>query len=197
MAPRKQAIIAQHPPQGSGSTPRQGPASVLVQVFPPFRARVSLERLKELALAALAVGRAPDGPMAESQPLALGVVIADDETVRDLNHLYRGLDETTDVLAFSPVHAGPYEGESEPPPPPEIAFPQVEGLEEDLGEVVVAFPQAERQATQGSRATADEVDLLVVHGVLHLLGHDHAEPDQERTMQELERAALAQVGPGR
>lgn len=197
VAPRKQAIIAQHLPQESGSAPRQGPARALVQVFPQFRGRVSPPRLRRLALAALAVGTAPGAPMAGSRPLALGVVIADDETVHDLNHRYRGLDETTDVLSFSPVHAGPYEGEVEPPPTPEIAFPRADGQEEELGEVVVAFPQAERQAGQGGRSTADEVDLLVVHGVLHLLGHDHAETDQEQAMRELERAALDRVGPGR
>jgi probable rRNA maturation factor len=169
----------------------------LVQVLPAFRGRVSVLRLRRLALAALAVGADPLEAGAERGRSTVGVLVADDETVRDLNRQYRGLDEVTDVLAFSPVHAGPYGGAAAPPAGPEVVFPQVADEAAEIGDVVVAYPQAARQAGEGGRPVADELALLVVHGVLHLLGYDHAEPHEQRVMQAKERAAIARAGTPR
>ncbi len=87
------------------------------------------------------------------------VVLADEETVRDLNRLYRGHDEPTDVLSFSAV-----EGE------PLVSAP---GEAPSLGEVVVCLPVTEARALARGLPTAGEVAHLLVHGLLHLLGHDH------------------------
>ena len=73
-------------------------------------------------------------------------------------------------------------------------FPTPDGQPEELGEVVISYPQAKRQARQARRPVAVEVETLVVHGVLHLLGYDHAEPDEEREMFALQDAALALAG---
>lgn len=62
-----------------------------------------------------------------------------------------------------------------------------------LGEVVISYPQAERQAAAGGRSVAGELRMLVVHGTLHLIGYDHAEPAETRRMQSLERAALRRL----
>lgn len=62
-----------------------------------------------------------------------------------------------------------------------------------LGEVVISCPQAARQAAASGRSVAGELRLLVVHGTLHLIGYDHAEPDETRRMQSLERAALRRL----
>lgn len=62
-----------------------------------------------------------------------------------------------------------------------------------LGEVVISGPQAARQAAAAGRSVAGELRLLVVHGTLHLIGYDHAEPDETRLMQSLERAALRRL----
>ena len=59
-----------------------------------------------------------------------------------------------------------------------------------LGEVVIAYPQAQRQALERGVALDQELALLIVHGVLHLTGHDHLEPLEQAEMQEKERAAL-------
>jgi len=172
---------------------RAGDGRALVQVFAPFRRRVSALRLRRLAVAALAVGWDRRGAGGEQRRSMVGVVVADDETVRDLNRRYRGLDEVTDVLAFSPVHAGPYGGDTAASAGPEVVFPQVAEQAEEIGDVVVAYPQAARQAGEGGRPVADELALLVVHGVLHLLGYDHAEPHERRVMQAKERAAIARA----
>lgn len=62
-----------------------------------------------------------------------------------------------------------------------------------LGEVVISCPQAARQAAAAGRSIAGELRMLVVHGTLHLIGYDHAEPDETRLMQSLERAALQRL----
>ena len=74
-----------------------------------------------------------------------------------LNAEHRELDEVTDVLAF------PLDGRDELP----------DGLERQLGDVVVCHAQAVRQAGEAGVPPLDEVRTLVVHGLLHLLGHDH------------------------
>ena len=60
--------------------------------------------------------------------------------------------------------------------------------------MVISYPQAARQAREARRPVALEVETLVAHGVLHLLGYDHAEPDEEREMFALQDAALALAG---
>ena len=107
----------------------------------------------------------------------------------------------TDVLSFSPHHAGPYMGDDaaadDDDAPDDGGFPDFptpDGQPEELGEVVISYPQAKRQARQARRPVAVEVETLVVHGVLHLLGYDHAEPDEEREMFALQDAALALAG---
>ncbi|MEO8196442.1 MAG: rRNA maturation RNase YbeY [Thermoanaerobaculia bacterium] len=86
----------------------------------------------------------------------VGVRFAGDRTVRRLNREFRGKDKATDVLSFP--------GEESP-----------EGRH--LGDIVISIPTAERQANERGAALEDEVKLLLLHGVLHCLGHDH-ETDQ-------------------
>ena len=64
----------------------------------------------------------------------------------------------------------------------------------ELGEIVIALPVAARGARERGVELADELALLTVHGVLHLLGHDHETPPEDAEMRELERAALLRVG---
>ena len=123
----------------------------------------------------------------------VSLLITDDETVRDLNREYRGLDQTTDVLSFSAQHSGHWEGAANPEVS-ESDWPSDWPLPDDepppLGDIVVSLPQAKRQAFQQGVPLRRELALLLVHGALHLLGHDHYEDDERETMQHLERAAL-------
>ncbi len=109
------------------------------------------------------------------------LVITDEETVRDLNRTYRGVDASTDVLSF------PLQEE-------EMTIP---GAEMYLGDIVIAFPVAERQAAEYGHSVQEELRLLAVHGTLHLLGYDHATPEEEAVMWQKQEAVLgrAYVGP--
>ena len=78
---------------------------------------------------------------------------------------------------------------------PEVVFPSLPDEPASLGEVVLSYPLAIRQADEHNVAVEDEAALLIVHGVLHLLGHDHAEPGEEAAMKALERAALDSLKP--
>ncbi len=142
---------------------------ISVQVDQPFDRAISAEWLSEVARRALAAEGAGEAE--------LGIVLTDDDTVRELNRRYAGEDQTTDVLSFSLQ-----EGE---------VFAAPEWAPQALGEVIIAYPVALRQAEQAGHAVEREVAHLLVHGVLHLLGYDHAEPEEERLMRSREQAALA------
>lgn len=105
----------------------------------------------------------------------VAVLLTDDETVRDLNARFRGKDTPTNVLSFP---AAPIPG-VEPPP---------------LGDVVLAFETCAAEAMAQGKSLADHLSHLVVHGVLHLLGHDHDDEDEAEAMEAEERAILAGLG---
>ncbi len=111
----------------------------------------------------------------------LSLVITGQERVRELNRHYRGRDEPTDVLAFSAVEEA---GADSPPfvPPPD-------GVRH-LGEVIISCPQAAIQAGEHRHTVAREIAILIIHGVLHLLGYDHDEPERERQMRAREAEVL-------
>ncbi len=125
----------------------------------------------------------------------MSLLITDDETVHGLNAQFRGLDEVTDVLSFSADHAGHWEGDAEPPEDlienGDLGFVMPPGELSPLGEVIVSYPQAQRQAEERGARLEHELALLVVHGVLHLTGHNHLESEETELMQSKECTALA------
>ena len=140
------------------------------------------------------------------QPAQVAVLVTGDRTVRELNRDYRGVDEVTDVLSFSAEHPGHWEGADLPPQGrlqtsespgeyPEFPLPPDEAP--TLGEIVISYPQTQRQASElrpsEDGAVGRELALLLVHGMLHLVGHDHLEPVETAAMQGKERAALAPI----
>jgi probable rRNA maturation factor len=158
-----------------------------LQVFPAFRALVSRRWLRRVVIEALHTAD-PTGARRVS------LVIADDPTLQELNRTYRGYDEITDVLSFSPEHsADDAIPEIQPPSATDPAFPAIDEEEEGLGEVVISYPQAARQAPEHGLTLERELALLLVHGVLHLFGHDHVEAKEEATMREVEQQTLARV----
>lgn len=117
------------------------------------------------------------------------IVVTSDEEVRQINRAYRGIDAPTDVLSF----AAQEEAEAGSPPlalPPELAAE----LAEYLGDIVIAYPYAERQAAHYGVSVTSELRLLTVHGTLHLLGLDHDTPDAEAAMWAAQEAILAEFG---
>jgi probable rRNA maturation factor len=104
----------------------------------------------------------------------MGLAITDSGTIRKLNRTYRGEDQPTDVLAF---HMPP--GTSQVSERSFVGPP--DGLNH-LGEVVISYPQAVRQAQEQGQSVAQELALLIVHGVLHLLGYDDELPEEKQQM---------------
>jgi probable rRNA maturation factor len=113
----------------------------------------------------------------------LGLFIADDETVRELNRKYRDIDEPTDVLSFALLEKQDDSLLFVAPP---------DGLLH-LGEVIVSYSQAVRQAEENGHPVKQELALLIIHGVLHLLGHEHDEPAREQKMRALEEKILSRL----
>ncbi len=119
-----------------------------------------------------------------TEAAAISLVVVGDETVRNLNRNHRGIDATTDVLAFA--FAETESGRDQPFALPPDSAP-------DLGEVIISLPQAERQARDHRHPLEHEVALLIAHGVLHLLGYDHDTPKDEQRMRDVEAKALASL----
>jgi probable rRNA maturation factor len=94
----------------------------------------------------------------------LSIVLSDDLFIRDLNRQYRDMDKPTDVLSFPMNENG-------------IAFPS--GM---LGDVVISVETAARQANERGCKPIDEVTALLIHGILHLTGHDHHTPEEQDRM---------------
>jgi probable rRNA maturation factor len=115
-----------------------------------------------------------------SSPVELGLVIASDDTVHEINRSYRNVDRTTDVIAFALSERSM---KSKPfiTPPDDVIH---------LGEVIISFPQAKRQAEEQHHPLEKELALLVAHGVLHLLGYDHQLPEQAEKMRAMEYKVL-------
>ena len=166
-----------------------------ISVDEPYQQELSEVWLRTVMEAAL-VEALPQG-----EPAQVGLVVTDDKTVQELNRQFRGLDEVTDVLSFSASHSGPWEGdpqESDEASPAsvdseELNFVLPPGEPSPLGEVIISFPQTIRQAQERNGPVERELALLIIHGVLHLVGYDHMEPEDEAQMQAKERSALAAV----
>ncbi len=111
-------------------------------------------------------------------PAELGLVITDDETIRQLNKSYRGVDEATDVLSFALLE----DSDASFVNPPDGVL--------HLGEVILSYPRAVVQAEERHHPVQRELALLVVHGVLHLLGHEHEQPRDKAKMRAEEERVL-------
>ncbi len=121
------------------------------------------------------------------------IYITDDEYLKSLNERYRGIDEVTDVLSFSNDNEGEYYGVEEDNRVglSHLEFIMPDGLTKQIGEVVISFPQAERQALEHKMNLLEELKFLVIHGFLHLLGYDHIEVDERKEMESLEKEIMA------
>ena len=158
-----------------------------IGVYKPFQDNVPRPWLRKIALRTL------DAAL-PGECCQLGVVIADDDTLKSLNNEYRGLDEVTDVLSFSTTYQGHWEGDGDGPEVLEDdPFVMPPGEPRHLGEVIISYPQATRQAKAEPSGVEKELALLVVHGVLHLLGFDHLEAGDEAEMRAKEREVLSSV----
>ena len=114
------------------------------------------------------------------EKMDVSFVLTDDETIHQLNKVYRGKDRPTDVLAFAMR-----EGE----------FADLAGSV--LGDVIVSVPTARKQALSRRANVLDEVTMLLAHGLLHLLGWDHDTPAKDRRMKAETARLCAAAAPSR
>lgn len=114
-------------------------------------------------------------------PVMLTITVVDDEEIRQINREHRNIDKATDVLSFPLVDD-------------ETAFALPPGVPRELGDVIVSYPRTVAQAEEYGHSVQRELAYLIVHGVLHIMGHDHEEPDEQAVMRSREEAALAVVG---
>lgn len=127
----------------------------------------------------------------------LAVTFVDETTIAELNKEFLGEDGPTDVLAF-PIDDEIVESGRSPdsgsngPDRPDIEPGEVPVL---LGDVMVCPSVAARSAAERDKSTDDEVALLVVHGILHVLGMDHADPEEEAAMFAKQDDLLARFHP--
>ncbi len=116
----------------------------------------------------------------DSAEADITIVLTDDAQLHELNREFLGVDAPTDVLSFPASESDPETG---------AAY---------LGDILISIPRAAQQAQAAGHPVEAEVQLLVVHGVLHLLGYDHAEVEEKTLMwneqaKVLERLGLAYV----
>ena len=123
------------------------------------------------------VRRAAEAALADTSAsgVEIGVVLTDDAKMRALNRTWRGKDTATNVLSFP----APADGSTEP---------------RLLGDVVLAYETIAREAAEQRIPARDHLAHLTVHGVLHLLGHDHENDRDAETMERREREILARLG---
>src|SRR5690348_13565798 len=160
-------------PAPQASVPSDGRAAMSIEV-----ANESGVGVDEPALAALARHVLDELRM---HPLAeLSVLLVDTATMADLHQRWLGEPGPTEVLAFPMAELRPPPPGSERADRPCRAGPAAEGLL--LGDVVLCPEVAREQARAARHRLADELELLCTHGILHLLGFDHAEPDERATM---------------
>jgi probable rRNA maturation factor len=158
------------------------------------KAKAVLRRAVTEAACAIATG-----------PGELAVVLTNDAKIRTLNRQWRRKNAATNVLSFPVAHQFSSlaenrrrTGKRAPPRAPAARVQRVSGSKTDpvpvLGDIVIAYETAEREARAERKPFADHLAHLAVHGFLHLAGYDHATDRQAKAMEKLEAAILSRLG---
>jgi probable rRNA maturation factor len=108
----------------------------------------------------------------------LSIVLTDDARLHELNLNYLGINAPTDVLSFPASETDPETGARY------------------IGDILISIPRAQEQAEAAGHPFESEMQLLVVHGVLHLIGHDHAEAEEKARMWKAQAEILERLGLG-
>ncbi|MBP3645973.1 MAG: cytidine deaminase [Clostridia bacterium] len=131
-----------------------------------------------------------------TQPLAVHVVITDDEDIRTVNAEYRGIDRSTDVLSFPTVNYP--EGKTARDCEKRLRReydPELGGCM--IGDILISYEHAQAQAAEYGHSVRRELCYLFAHGLFHLMGYDHMEPDEQKEMRSMEEKALHMAGISR
>ncbi len=110
---------------------------------------------------------------------AFSVILVNDDKIQEINHLYRHIDRPTDVISFAMQEGEDIIDEHQP--------------ELMLGDIFISVDAVRRQAAEYGHSLKREFCFLTVHGLLHLLGYDHMNPADEKTMTELQERVLHDI----
>jgi len=139
-----------------------------IEIIPDFRRMFNPDILERAANAAL---------LQQSSPVSdLTLVLTGDAQIKSLDRDFLGKDAPTDVLSFPSSETDPETGRRY------------------LGDIIISVPRAEAQSIAAGHSLESELSLLVVHGVLHLLGHDHAGPEEKTSMWSAQSEVLTRLG---
>jgi len=144
---------------------------ITIESIPNLLPAVPLELVENAALAALK-------HQSVSAQVELTIVLSNDIQLRELNLQWMGINAPTDVLSF------PSDEDD-----PETGFRY-------LGDIIISVETAARQAARAGHSAEAEMQLLTVHGILHLLGHDHAEEEEKARMWAAQTEILESLGLG-
>ncbi len=159
----------------------QEPASPWGQWACTFGEAFTEGKARHILKCALELFAPPEWNAPRGRETTLSVLLTDNRGIRPLNRQWRGKDHPTDVLSF-PQPAGPLDPA---------------GLTEEgrhLGDVVISLESAWNQADEHDLTPAEEVHFLLIHAVLHLLGHDHEEEEERRRMEACEQEIWTKTG---
>ncbi len=151
---------------------------VTVDVDDPFALAVDVDALEQLAAYVLRGENV-------AAPAEVSIWITTEEELHRLNRTYRNKDSSTDVLSFG--------SEDED----DTTFVGAPDQPRYLGDLAVSFAHVVRQAEEYGHSQQRELSYLVTHGLLHLLGYDHEQPDEAQQMRSREEALLGALGIGR
>ena len=130
------------------------------------------------------------------QPLAVHVVITDDEDIRTVNAEYRGIDRSTDVLSFPTVNYPRGKTARDCAKRLRSEYdPEIGGCM--IGDILISYEHAQAQAAEYGHSVRRELCYLFAHGLFHLMGYDHMEADEQKEMRSMEEKALHMAGISR
>ena len=130
---------------------------ITIQINDPYQESIAPELFEQAAQAVFMQQEISD-------ELDLTIVVTSSEEIQSLNEQFMGISAPTDVLSFPSSEVDPDTGRPY------------------LGDIIISFPQAASQAQQGGHPITAEMELLAVHGILHLMGYDHAEESDRLEM---------------
>ncbi len=142
---------------------------IYIQADPPFQTEIDSKRLEEIIRVVLRHENVPDNP-------DISLVISDNAELQRLNKEFLDIDAPTDVLSFPSDEVDPESGNLY------------------LGDIVISFPLALTQAQQGGHSVEAEIELLLIHGLLHLLRYDHSDPAEKQQMWSVQSDLLKETG---
>jgi len=124
----------------------------------------------------------------------LNILLSSNKHIKNYNLKYRGIDEETDVLSFSPKFSGKYYGEKQTTSDEEIIFPENSNITSpQLGDIIISVEYVLSKNKNNSIKINNEIKKLLLHGILHLNGYDHENDEDAKEMNRLAESIIKKL----